>query len=779
MAIEDIRVVRVDFGDSPATVKELRAEIASLRDNLVKLDKSSDIYGSTLNRLIQDEMKLSEVMTASKRKIEGAEGSYNHLQATMTELRKQWKATTDEVHRAALGKEINAINTQLKEFDATIGDNRRNVGSYTDALKDHRQKLKELRGELLQLEEGTDAYNAKLKEATALQQKMRDVTEQVNQASDDLGAQFSNLTGIASGVMGGFEAINGVMVLMGRSSESLEVVQTRLMGMMSVVQGLEALEDLPRRLGNAGMNLKSMASSALSFIKSPWGIALAAITAIGGAVWKLTEGWRETRREAREALDFQKAVAQDYATPIASLEELKRAYANVADTAKDKEQFLVDYAEVIKATGLDIKTVADAEEVLVNNTERYAKAIRNRALVDALRAKSVEETQKMLDRSIELDAQIAEKQEAKAKADLLPNGGVMAGRGGSQVSGYIPSPVSRSDYLADEIKSLTEQRNALTTEFEKNMADYTARIQEATKGMYDALGVNTEKPDTNTNDDTTNDGKPKGGKPKGGGIQTEAGRVADEAANRAARIFKDSEFESTLEQMTIDTNRFIALMQSVAEWDFSEVVDADSIRERWGFALTEDIAERHADEMLRINSELQDRLIADEEAAGRERYLAEKARQKDLRWLTYETSELIAAGLASFFKENTVAYKLFASAETAIAAWMSAAKAGAETPGPVWVRTAAFGSMLAMGLNAVRQIWASERGTQSKGDTQGSRYNPPSYSLAPVTYTQNVMDDTETDRVNDTGSDGTPYVLISDVKRVGKKVEVRESESRF
>lgn len=362
---------------------------------------------------------------------------------------------------------------------------------------------------------------------------------------------------------------------------------------------------------------------------------------------------------------------------------------------------------------------------------------------------------------------------------MLPNGGVMAGRGGSQVSGYIQSPVSRSDYLADEIESLTEQRNALTTEFEKNMADYTARIQEATKGMYDALGVNTEKPDTNTNGDTTNDDTTKDGKPKGGVIETEAGKVANAAAERATRIFKDSEFESTLEQMTEDTNRFIALMQSVAEWDFSEVVDADSIRERWGFALTEDIAERHADEMLRINSELQDRLIADEEAAGRERYLAEKARQKDLRWLTYETSELIAAGLASFFEENTVAYKLFASAETAIAAWMSAAKAGAETPGPVWIRAAAFGSMLAMGLNAVRQIWASDgRDTQS-GSTQGSRHNPPSYSLAPVTYTQNVMDDTETDRVNDTGSDGAPYVLISDVKRVGKKVEVRESESRF
>lgn len=774
MAIEDIRVVRVDFGDSPATVKELRAEIASLRDNLVKLDKSSDIYGSTLNRLVQDEMKLSEVMTASKRKIEGAEGSYNHLQATMTELRKQWKATTDEVHRAALGKEINAINTQLKEFDATIGDNRRNVGSYTDALKDHRQKLKELRGELLQLEEGTDAYNAKLKEATALQQKMRDVTEQVNQASDDLGAQFSNLTGIASGVMGGFEAINGVMVLMGQSSESLDVIQTRLMGMMSVVQGLEALEDLPRRLGNAGMNLKSMASSALSFIKSPWGIALAAITAIGGAVWKLTEGWREARREAREALDFQKAVAQDYATPIASLEELKRAYANVADTAKDKEQFLVDYAEVIKATGLDIKTVADAEEVLVNNTARYEKAIRNRALVDALRAKTVEETRKMLERSIELDAQIAEKEEAKAKADLLPNGGVMAGRGGSQVSGYIQSPVSRSDYLADEIKSLTEQRNALTTEFEKNMADYTSRIQEATKGMYDALGVNTEKPDTNTNGDTTNDGKPKGGR-----IETEAGRVAGASAERAARIFKDSEFESTLEQMTIDTNRFIALMQSVAEWDFSEVVDADSIRERWGFALTEDIAERHAEEMLRINSELQDRLIAEDHDAGIQRIADARAAEWAKHDLIVGTAEAITGDLAVILGEQTATGKMFAVAQATIASYLAGVKAMADTPGGGFARIAAMSMVITAGLASVAQILRVRDDGSDTSVGRGATYAPPSYSLAPVTYTQNVMDDTETDRVNDTGSDGAPYVLISDVKRVGKKVEVRESESRF
>lgn len=118
------------------TVKALKEEINLLRDALLNTEKGSEDYDKTLNRLIDDQKRLTEVMNAGKNEVKAAAGSYNALQQEMTALRRVWREVTDEASRNEIGKRINEINTQLKEMDASIGVFNRNVGNYEGAIVD-------------------------------------------------------------------------------------------------------------------------------------------------------------------------------------------------------------------------------------------------------------------------------------------------------------------------------------------------------------------------------------------------------------------------------------------------------------------------------------------------------------------------------------------------------------------------------------------------------------------------------------------------------------------
>lgn len=133
MAEEVVRVLRIEVGDSQRTVKALRKEIGELRDSLLNVEKGSAEYDKVVERLIDDERKLADVMGATRQATTAAEGSYNALQMRLKQLRNEWKMTTNEARRAELGKEIAQINTKLKDMDASIGNYQRNVGNYQSA----------------------------------------------------------------------------------------------------------------------------------------------------------------------------------------------------------------------------------------------------------------------------------------------------------------------------------------------------------------------------------------------------------------------------------------------------------------------------------------------------------------------------------------------------------------------------------------------------------------------------------------------------------------------
>lgn len=246
------------------SVKELREQIKTLQDALVKLDSGSADYKRTVELLTEKNQKLQEVMAATKTQVTAAAGSYNALTQELSALRKQWKATSDEAERARIGERMGEINKQLKELDASIGNYQRNVGNYANSMRevftDPRKEIRELRIELAQLEEGSEEYNRVLMRMAELTTEQRKLTEQLKYSSSDLGDILGNLGGVASGVVGGFSALNALMGLMGNQSSDLQKAMLKTQQLMALVQGLSAMEGLKDRIKGLVDGIKGFSS---------------------------------------------------------------------------------------------------------------------------------------------------------------------------------------------------------------------------------------------------------------------------------------------------------------------------------------------------------------------------------------------------------------------------------------------------------------------------------------------------------------------------------------
>ena len=135
--MEEIRkIITVDTGDSNTTLKEYRQQIDNLKDTMSSLDSTTEEYQEQAQELKNAQDRLNNVIKEGGDVAAHADGSYNQLEATMAELKAQWKATGDEAERADLGKKILAINNQLKDLDASTGDFSRNIGDYAGAFEE-------------------------------------------------------------------------------------------------------------------------------------------------------------------------------------------------------------------------------------------------------------------------------------------------------------------------------------------------------------------------------------------------------------------------------------------------------------------------------------------------------------------------------------------------------------------------------------------------------------------------------------------------------------------
>ena len=166
-SLEDIKSSSEESSQSFKNLGEAKKYIDKLKASLIDLDKNSKEYKDRCEEIASVQHKVSTTIKAGSDATKSAVGSYNALAEQMAELKKQFKATSDEAEREALAKQIVGINDQLKEMDSSIGNYQRNVGNYeaafTNGLSKITDQIKAMKGPLDMAKEGAGNLNKMFK----------------------------------------------------------------------------------------------------------------------------------------------------------------------------------------------------------------------------------------------------------------------------------------------------------------------------------------------------------------------------------------------------------------------------------------------------------------------------------------------------------------------------------------------------------------------------------------------------------------------------------------
>ena len=728
MAKEIVSVLKVNTADSEKTIKGLREEIKSLKTQLESAEIGSEQFTEASKALAEAQNELKTAMTATKATVENADGSYNALVQTMSELKKEWRATADEVKRNELGQQIDNINTQLKELDASVGNYQRNVGNYAESFS----------------------------EAMKSQQEATEVTR----------AKFESIQKVASGLASGYAAVQGAMALMGVENEKLEKTFVKLQAAIALAQGIGGLKDLVEGLGLAKVAFKGCQMGADAFIGTMSTMKAVLVgTGIGAFVIAIGSLVQYLMTLEDEAEDATTALEKLNAEIEKSNRQLKWG------DAKDDTKILKDYIKAVEEAGNDVKklrkaeedyqnalkanSIADAENAYNVANSNFEKA-KEKYLIEKEKANSTinykdklteEQLNEMWNNVLKLETEVAQAEKAMFEARAKS-----AQESAAAIIKEDEKRIEEQNKLAEKKKkkdqenARIEKENAVNAEKEKQEA-INAIIKEYTEKRAD---IDTEK----------NFRKQ----------ETEVKYDAKETDHPVQAIQNEIDKLSELRQIRLEAHN--ERLQQIDELLSSELISAEMRME----------LETEKSNLIRENALEEQRFIIENSKLQKDRINEEKKLKQQQVSATISTTKSMLSAVSDLMKDGSKEQKGVASAIATMDALQAAngayaAMASIPVVGPA-LGIAAAAAALASGYANVKAIWAVDE-SGSNTPSLGTASVTPTFNAEqamPVEYTRNIMTDSEMETINQPTK---VVVLESDISEVQNRVQVRESNATF
>lgn len=317
---EIVNVLTIKTEDSQKTIKGLKKEIADLKKVLDNAVIGTDEFEQASRDLKVAQNELKTAMTGQKQTVEALDGSYDALVQEMAKLKKEWRATADVVKRNEIGEQIDIINSQLKELDATIGNNQRLVGSYAEEFK-------------------------------------KALGEQ-DDATIRTRTQLESVQKVTAGLASGYAAVQGAMTLLNIENENLQKAMVKVQSAMAIAQGVGGMKDLVEGASRAKVAFAGVTNGVKTFIGGLSGVQKAIIgTGIGAlvvAVGLLIANWDKVTEVLNKYLNVESSAD-------ASARRLTESYRNLNSEIKNTNSEREREIEILKAEGKSNKEILEIQ----------------------------------------------------------------------------------------------------------------------------------------------------------------------------------------------------------------------------------------------------------------------------------------------------------------------------------------------------------------------------------------------------------------------------------
>ena len=488
-------ILKVGTGEAVKNVGELRENIKQLKAALNDQDLSNPEgmkkYNELLGELKINQNALKDAMYATtaswnditnaatganiafdnNNKLVNMQGvSYNALVHEMADLKQAWRATTDEMERAALGERINSVNDQLKSMDASVGNYQRNVGNYIGAM-------------------------------------------------DHLTASFGSMGKGAQSVIAPIKGVTtGLKTL--SATPAIAILGLLANVLQKVIEGLKSSEENTNAMTQALSPFAAIGDTVTKVLQGLGGVLAKVVEGFGkltSAIFGTNEATKERLRLAKEEAALQEQERNNIIANAEAEREVARLRAEAADKTKysaserialleqagEQERLIAERSvqaakmqyEIIKSRNAltqsnaeDLKKEAEAYAAVVNAETSYYNKVReiNAGISEARNAEAKAASDAAKAAKDAASAKIAAEKEyiAKALADEVQ---AATNRAEAYRHGSVEYLAAMRDVAALEYDQMKRQMDETDAEWQARRLAAARKLAEAQQSTTDAL----------------------------------------------------------------------------------------------------------------------------------------------------------------------------------------------------------------------------------------------------------------------------------------------------
>lgn len=436
-----------------AQERTILAQLSKEKSQLNKMEKSGAISTKDAVQKRQDLVRsellhreslreLLNILTNETKMINSANDSYQEQSLQLERLRKAYRMLSTEAANSKLGvelqKNIAALDTQVKSVDKSLGQHQRNVGNYVSTWDGMGNAINQLTREF-------PAFSVSLQTGfLAISNNIPILVDQISRIRKENAALRE-------------EGLKGVPVWkqIAKSAFSLNTL-------LSV--GITLLTVYGKDIFEWGKNLLSSSSSAKA----------------------ASEAQRDLNSSTGDYAKALKNSTSSYGENLVTLRNLQAEWNNLGDNLNKQKQFIIDNASEFKKLDVSVTDVNDAENLLVDNTDAFVKAMALKAQATAAQKLAQEKYAEALQKRIEAENLQKKADEAREKGQYAATAVMQDTRFGVKSVKELAEENAKA--IEVDVKSLNDQADALD---EAGFAyfNYNKKQMEAARSELESAGI--------------------------------------------------------------------------------------------------------------------------------------------------------------------------------------------------------------------------------------------------------------------------------------------------